>query len=274
MEARVHGELHCMDCIDRDEGMALASTIILSMCDVTEKQFYPHLHQDGRIAERFLKPLGIFGARYAHMPAVGGLYVVMRLIKEEARPSRILNHWVFARSSPGTQTPVAPSRRHDHFIRSHWLREIHHAPHRLRRLACAMGYINKLPIRRLLTIEDPPEGRIDVPSRRLLSPTRKTPKKSNGHGCYRCRMPCAVIGCHFKRRNPRSGIRSYRLKAAMTGHLVMTTLHANDGLNILERLEIEGVSARLLADPQLLIGLISQRLVQRLCRTAKSLISR
>nr|WP_267892437.1 hypothetical protein [Candidatus Hamiltonella defensa] len=29
----------------------------------------------------------------------------------------------------------------------------------------------------------------------------------------------------------------------MTGHLVMTTLHANDGLNILERLEIEGVSA-------------------------------
>ncbi|EFW11047.1 putative conjugative transfer outer membrane protein PilQ, partial [Serratia symbiotica str. Tucson] len=46
-------------------------------------QFYPNLHQDGRIAERFLKPLGIFGARYAHMPAVGGLYVVMRLIKDD-----------------------------------------------------------------------------------------------------------------------------------------------------------------------------------------------
>ncbi|MDR5617850.1 VirB8/TrbF family protein [Arsenophonus sp.] len=83
VEVRVHGELQCLDCIDKDEGMALASTIILSMCDVTEKQFYPNLHQDGRIAERFLKPLGIFGARYAHMPDVGGLYVAMRLIKDD-----------------------------------------------------------------------------------------------------------------------------------------------------------------------------------------------
>jgi len=60
-----------------------ASTIILSICDVTEKQFYPNLHQDGRIAERFLKQLGMFGARYAHIPSVVGLCVVMRLIKDD-----------------------------------------------------------------------------------------------------------------------------------------------------------------------------------------------
>ncbi len=55
------------------------------------------------------------------------------------------------------------------------------------------------------------------------------------------------------------------IKAAMTGHLMLTTLHANDPINILERLEMEGVQARMIADPQLFIGLLSQRLVQVIC---------
>ncbi|WP_176686968.1 ATPase, T2SS/T4P/T4SS family, partial [Escherichia coli] len=55
------------------------------------------------------------------------------------------------------------------------------------------------------------------------------------------------------------------IKAAMTGHLMLTTIHANDPINILERLEMEGVQARMIADPQLFIGLLSQRLVQLIC---------
>ncbi|CSF57379.1 type II secretion protein [Shigella sonnei] len=51
----------------------------------------------------------------------------------------------------------------------------------------------------------------------------------------------------------------------MTGHLMLTTIHANDPINILERLEMEGVQARMIADPQLFIGLLSQRLVQLIC---------
>ncbi|SPW71147.1 Type II traffic warden ATPase [Escherichia coli] len=46
---------------------------------------------------------------------------------------------------------------------------------------------------------------------------------------------------------------------------MLTTLHANDPINILERLEMEGVQARMIADPQLFIGLLSQRLVQVIC---------
>ncbi len=55
------------------------------------------------------------------------------------------------------------------------------------------------------------------------------------------------------------------IKAAMTGHLMLTTIHANDPINILERLEMEGVQAEMIADPQLFIGLLSQRLVQLIC---------
>lgn len=33
------------------------------------------------------------------------------------------------------------------------------------------------------------------------------------------------------------------IKASMTGHLLLTTLHANDALNIIERLEMENIQA-------------------------------
>ncbi|ENY6952348.1 ATPase, T2SS/T4P/T4SS family, partial [Shigella flexneri] len=59
------------------------------------------------------------------------------------------------------------------------------------------------------------------------------------------------------------------IKASMTGHLLLTTLHANDALNIIERLEMENIQARLIADPLLFIGLLSQRLVQKLCPYCK-----
>ncbi|ASV34606.1 type II secretion protein E (plasmid) [Candidatus Williamhamiltonella defendens] len=271
MEARVHGELHCMDCIDRDEGMALASTIILSMCDVTEKQFYPHLHQDGRIAERFLKPLGIFGARYAHMPAVGGLYVVMRLIKEEGEavpdfeslgflPDQVRVLKRLLRRPEGMIILSGPTGSG----KSTTLRTASAA------WLALWGYINRLPVRRLLTIEDPPEGRIDGAIQTPIIADKKNPEEIKRAWllsmsyALRC-DPDAILNGEI--RDLESALTA--LKAAMTGHLVMTTLHANDGLNILERLEIEGVSARLLADPQLLIGLISQRLVQRLCPHCK-----
>ncbi|WPM85103.1 ATPase, T2SS/T4P/T4SS family [Apirhabdus apintestini] len=53
--------------------------------------------------------------------------------------------------------------------------------------------------------------------------------------------------------------------AAQTGHLVLTTLHANSAFSIPERMITMGANAGLVADAQLLIGLISQRLVQVLC---------
>jgi type II secretory ATPase GspE/PulE/Tfp pilus assembly ATPase PilB-like protein len=55
----------------------------------------------------------------------------------------------------------------------------------------------------------------------------------------------------------------------MTGHILLSTLHANDSINILERLVTMGINPALLTDPQLMTGLISQRLVQLLCPQCK-----
>ncbi|MBB5193114.1 type II secretory ATPase GspE/PulE/Tfp pilus assembly ATPase PilB-like protein [Silvimonas terrae] len=53
------------------------------------------------------------------------------------------------------------------------------------------------------------------------------------------------------------------IRAAMTGHLVLATLHANSAAGALPRLLDLGISAALMADN--LLGVIAQRLVRKLC---------
>jgi type II secretory ATPase GspE/PulE/Tfp pilus assembly ATPase PilB-like protein/CheY-like chemotaxis protein len=53
------------------------------------------------------------------------------------------------------------------------------------------------------------------------------------------------------------------MQAALTGHLVLTTLHTNDALSALPRLADLGVQASIIADAT--IGVVAQRLLRRLC---------
>jgi type II secretory ATPase GspE/PulE/Tfp pilus assembly ATPase PilB-like protein len=57
------------------------------------------------------------------------------------------------------------------------------------------------------------------------------------------------------------------IRAAMTGHLVLTTLHANDSLSTIHRLDDLGLSASMLMSN--LLAIVSQRLVRRLCHHCK-----
>ncbi|EMG5825492.1 Flp pilus assembly complex ATPase component TadA, partial [Escherichia coli] len=57
--------------------------------------------------------------------------------------------------------------------------------------------------------------------------------------------------------------------AAQTGHIVLTTLHTNSALGIPERMITMGMNADLICDAQLLIGMISQRLVPTLCPSCR-----
>ncbi|PUA41487.1 type II secretion protein E [Pseudomonas protegens] len=271
VEVRVHGELQMLECIEKDEGFALASTICLSMCDVTEKQFYPNQHQDGRIAERFTRAVGLFGARYAHMPAVGGLYVVMRLIRDDAQAVPSFDELGFL---PEQITAIRRMLRRPEGImllsgptgsgKSTTLRTASAFY-----LAQSSG-TGQLPVRRLLTIEDPPEGRIPGAIQTPILADKKNVDELKRAWllsiAYALRCdPDAILNGEI--RDLESAMAA--IKAALTGHLMLSTLHANDPLNIIERLEIEGVPGRMIADPQLMIGLISQRLVQRLCSHCK-----
>ncbi len=57
------------------------------------------------------------------------------------------------------------------------------------------------------------------------------------------------------------------VRAAITGHLVFSTIHTNDAPGVLTRLTDMGISNYFVADA--LIGVISQRLVKRLCPACK-----
>jgi type IV pilus assembly protein PilB len=61
------------------------------------------------------------------------------------------------------------------------------------------------------------------------------------------------------------------VKAAITGHLVVSTLHTNSAASTVTRLEDMGIENYLIADS--VVGIIAQRLVRRLCPDCKRKIS-
>ena len=58
------------------------------------------------------------------------------------------------------------------------------------------------------------------------------------------------------------------LRAAQTGHLVLSTIHANDAVGVVGRMSMLGASGRVIADT--LLGSLSQRLVRRICSHCKT----
>ena len=61
------------------------------------------------------------------------------------------------------------------------------------------------------------------------------------------------------------------MKAAMTGHLVLSTLHTNDALSAVTRLVDIGVDRFMVSDT--LVGIMAQRLVRRLCASCRTPIA-
>lgn len=53
------------------------------------------------------------------------------------------------------------------------------------------------------------------------------------------------------------------IRAALTGHLIFTTLHTNDAVSSIARLQVLGVNTALLSDA--LLGIVAQRLVRKIC---------
>lgn len=263
---RIHGEIHKVDSISKDDGENLASTIILSMCDVTETGFVSSRPQDGRIKAEFVQEMGLYGARYAHSPTVYGIFAVMRLIKDDSAKPPTLSDLGFL---PEQQK---------------LLRALLNVPEGVIILSGPTGsgksstlrtlanmYLEQHQFQRnLVTYEDPPEGHITGAVQCAIVADKNNPeevqyiwRRFRGN-TLRIDPDAILVG---EIRDPDSADSS--INNAMTGHLVLSTTHANDAINILERLQALDVRSALLSDHQLFIGLISQRLVQVLCPHCK-----
>ena len=84
----------------------------------------------------------------------------------------------------------------------------------------------------------------------------------------RAHAAAAGSGHHHGRRNPRPAKpREMAVQAALTGHLVLSTLHTNDAPTAVTRLLDLGVPHYLIQST--LIGVMAQRLVRTLCPHCK-----
>lgn len=262
IEMRVHGELETISELPEEDGKAQAATIILSMCDVTEPQFYAGRKQDGRVAAKFLRKVGLFGARYSHTPTADGLHYVMRVIPDDGDvvptletlgylPEQIRLIKRILRIPEGMVILSGPTGSG----KSTTLR------------ACSDLYLKRTRYKkRLLTVEDPPEGRIvgAIQTPILCDKADEAEVRRAWERALSSALrldPDVILPGELRDLiSILAGI-----FAAQTGHLVLSTLHANSAFSVPERMITMGANAGLVADAQLLTGLISQRLVQVLC---------
>jgi len=267
VQFRVHGDLETVANLEVSEGMALASTVVLSMCDVAEQSFNQNRAQDARLRKEFVKGINLFGARYSHTPAEFGLYVVMRILPDEGKAPPTLDELGFL---PEQQKLI---------------RRMLSRPEGVIILSGPTGSGKSTSLRsfsqmyleftahrkRLLTVEDPPEGLINGAVQTPIIADKNDPEAVSRawvrsiSSSLRLDPDAMIIGEIRDANSVKSA-----LAAAKSGHLVETTLHAIDALGILDRLiDTLDVTVGQVADPQLMIGLIAQRLVQLLCPQCK-----
>lgn len=264
---RIHGELGEAGHLEIAEGQTLASTIIQSMCDDAEPSFHPNRPQSARLRKEFLRQVGLFGARYEHYPTEFGLLVVMRLIPDDGDNPPSLPELGFlpAQTDQFEQMLMTPEGKMlisgpTGSGKSTTLRTL-----------CRMYMELTNHTRHLLTFEDPVEGGIPDAVQCGIKADRSKPEEvsqawSSALSSGMRLDPDAILVGEQRDRN--SAMAS--IIAALTGHIVLSTVHTPDAIRILDRLtETFGISASLVIDPQVMIGLVSQRLIQQLCPHCK-----
>jgi type IV pilus assembly protein PilB len=129
-------------------------------------------------------------------------------------------------------------------------------------LYSAINYLNSLE-KNIVTIEDPVEYQLDI--------VNQNPVKEN------IGLTFAKVLKHVLRQDPdvimvgeirERETAEIAVQAALTGHLVLSTLHTNDSVGAVTRMIDMGIEPYLLSSA--LIGVVAQRLVRSICSACKT----
>ena len=225
---------------------------IMARLDIAEKR----LPQDGRIKARFTEQskLREIDFRVSVLPTLFGEKVVMRIL-DGAKLQLDLTKLGFA---PDSLT------RFDAAIKKPWGMVLVTGPTgsgKTNTLYSALSQLNQ-PGVNIMTAEDPVEFNLQGVNQVLVR---------EGIG-----LNFAAVLRSFLRQDPniilvgeiRDGeTASIGVKAALTGHLVLSTLHTNDAPSSINRLVNMGIEPFLVANSVNLI--VAQRLVRRICEQCK-----
>ena len=262
---RIHGDIEFIEEHTYVFGTELCTAIYQVMSDVSDASFKPMSRQDARIADKSKIPAGLDGIRVATTPQVGGFVMVLRLLYNDTVESYDLSLLgylqdqcnaieLMKRRPTGINIIAGPT-----------------GSGKSTTLQRVLGSIikNTNGSKHVVTVEDPPEypipGAVQTPVTNAASEQERSQAfQAAIKAAMRIDPDMMMIG--EIRDEPSATL---AVRAAMTGHQVWSTLHANSAFGILDRLMDLGVPMEMLTDHSIITGLTCQRLVKLLCPHCK-----
>jgi len=246
---RVDGSLYEINKYEKSLLSAIVARIkIISGMDISEKR----TPQDGRIS--MVVDRQEIDIRVSSLPTVNGEKIVMRLNAKKR----------MMRSKKDLGLSDMEMARFDSILKK---------PHGMilvtgptgsgksTTLYTALSEINTKDVN-IVTVEDPVEATIDGINQIQVNPKAKLTFASALRSILRQDPNIIMIG------EIRDGeTAEIAIRASITGHLVVSTIHTNSAASSVTRLLDMGIESYLLADS--LIGVIAQRLIRKLCNKCK-----
>ena len=246
---RVDGVLHEELTIPKHSQAALISRLkIIADLDITKRR----IPQDGRIQMSF-KGMQI-DMRVSTLPTIYGEKVVIRLLN---RDDSLLNINKLGFSEENRE-------RFNRLIKKPYGILLATGPTgsgKSTTLFAALNEINS-PKKNIVTIEDPVEYQVNGINQVHANKKVGLTFASTLRSILRQDPDIVMVGEIRDEETAEIAIR-----AALTGHLVLSTLHTNDAVSAITRLMDMGIPGYLVAST--VIGVIAQRLVRRLCSSCR-----
>lgn len=249
---RIDGDLRDRLFLPAEMALPLASRYkISSGMDITERR----KPQDGRLG--FTLPLKTLDLRISSLPVMHGEKVVMRILGS-LYTSAILNLDKLD-FSPEVLRPFKTTLKYQQgilFVTGPT------GSGKSTTLYAALNFINTRDIN-IITIEDPIEYEVPTLNQVMVNDKVGRSFKDLLRSVLRQDPDAILVGEIRDTETARIAA-----QAALTGHLVLTTLHTNDAIQATTRLLEMGVE-RFIVAPSI-IGVLGQRLVKRLCDYCKT----
>ncbi|MFK5600331.1 GspE/PulE family protein [Methylobacterium sp. HMF5984] len=242
---RIDGLLRLQQNMPRGMAPAVISRVkILAGLDIAERR----LPQDGRTTIR----VGSVEAdlRVAVMPTLYGETAVLRILVQDAQILNFGRIGIAGRDRAALEAMLAEP--HGVIIVTGPT-----GSGKTTTLATAISLLND-PARKIVTVEDPVEYQIPGIHQTQVKPAIGLTFASALRSFLRHDPDVIMVGEMRDRETASIGI-----QAALTGHLVLTTLHTNSACDAVVRLADMGIEPFLIASA--LRGVLGQRLVRRLC---------
>ncbi len=248
---RIDGILYDMDPIPRKAQEAIVSRVkVMGKMDIAERR----LPQDGRATIRIGD--GEVDVRISTVPTTTGERIVMRLLDKSSK--------VFTLDEIGLQ-PGNKAMLRDYLVYSHGIILVT-GPTGSGKTTTLYAALNEVDTsqKNVLTIEDPVEYSLAGISQVQVN-NKKGLTFANGLRSFLRQDPDVMMVGEIRDLETAE----VAIRAALTGHLVFSTVHTNDAPSTVTRLIDQGVEPYLVSSSIVLV--VAQRLVRTICKHCRTL---